>query len=116
MPGRIASISRCAAADTRRTSPFATAPIGGSSSTTPTTSRDAPPSTEPRAQRKDPVFFPLEVPMRSIVMLLAIGTVGVLICASAPQGNAATTDAAYITQALSAAPPAVGAGAAVVRM
>ena len=54
--------------------------------------------------------------MRSIALLLAVGVFGALAFANAPQGQAATSDAAYITQAMSAAPAAVGAGASVVRM
>jgi hypothetical protein len=53
--------------------------------------------------------------MRSLTIVLAIGLLTVLAVASAPQGRAANTDSDYITMVLSAAPPAVAQGAAVVR-
>jgi hypothetical protein len=52
--------------------------------------------------------------MRSLKVVLAIGLFAVLVVAGASQGKASDSD--YMTMALSAAPPAVASGAAVVRM
>jgi hypothetical protein len=52
--------------------------------------------------------------MSSLKIILAIGVFAALVAVMAPPGNAA--DADYITRALSAAPPAVASGAAVVRI
>src|SRR5215468_8713099 len=52
--------------------------------------------------------------MRSLKILVALGLLSVLAVANAPQGKA--SDSAYMTAALSAAPPAVASGAAVIRM
>jgi hypothetical protein len=54
--------------------------------------------------------------MRSLKIILALGFFAVLATASTPYGKAADSDSAYMTAALSAAPPAVASGAAVIRM